>query len=105
MLKGTVNSNGELKGRITHDVVVCREEELLKLAIKPTTDKAKVHAITDSAEYRMLNLKAHGESTQNGTPTPNNPQPIESIENVEVKVLGKNLLDESEAITRTNTKY
>ena len=39
-------------------------------------------------------ISLHGESTQNGTPTPDNPIEIENIEgNIEFKVEGKNLLN------------
>ena len=42
--------------------------------------------IEDSAEEPFVDITLHGESTQNGTPTPDNPSPIENVE-------GKNILD------------
>ena len=57
--------------------------------------KGETIAVNDSSDYKLKNIKLYGKSTQNGTPTPTNPVPIENLENVEVKVLGKNQLDES----------
>lgn len=61
-LKGTISSNGELRGSIAHNVVVCDENELLKFLIKEKTSDS---VIRDSANYRFLNLIAHGDSWQN----------------------------------------
>lgn len=47
--------------------------------------------IDDSAEEPFVDISLHGESTQNGTPTPDNPIEIENVEgNIEFKVEGKN---------------
>lgn len=48
---------------------------------------------TDSANAPIVNLQAQGESEQNGTPTMDSPVEVENLENVEVKVLGKNWFD------------
>ena len=49
--------------------------------------------ITDSAEETLVDISLQGESTQNGTPTPDNPIEIENVEgNIEFKVEGKNVI-------------
>ena len=53
--------------------------------------------LTDSAEEPLVDISLHGESTQNGTPTPDNRVEIENIEgNIEFKVEGKNLFDKDD---------
>lgn len=59
--------------------------------------------IDDSAEEPFVDISLHGESTQNGTPTPDNPIEIENVEgNIEFKVEGKNLFDKSKDFTFSN---
>lgn len=60
--------------------------------------------IEDSAEEPFVDISLHGESTQNGTPTPDSPIDIENIEgNIEFKVEGKNRFDkEASHIFKTN---
>jgi len=52
-----------------------------------------VIAITDSANRKLRGMKLYGKSTQNGTPTPDNPIDIVSVENPTVSVCGKNLFN------------
>ena len=49
----------------------------LSAAIRPTASGNPV-SITDSVEWPLLGLKVHGKSTQDGTPSPENPVPIVS---------------------------
>lgn len=49
--------------------------------------------ITDSSDRSLQGLIVYGKSTQNGTPTPDAPIEIESVENPVVTISGKNLLD------------
>lgn len=51
------------------------------------------YTVTDSVEYPIVGLKVFGKSTQDGTPTPENPVDIVSIVEPTVKVCGKNLLN------------
>ena len=45
----------------------------------------------EAKNRKIVDISLHGESTQNGTPTPDNPSPIENVEgNIEFKVEGKN---------------
>lgn len=52
--------------------------------------------IEDSAEEPFVDISLHGESTQNGTPTPDSPIEIENIE-------GKNIWNKSEISEKTQT--
>ena len=52
----------------------------------------KVVSITDSAEMPLKGLRLFGKSVQDGTPTPDAPVEIESVESPSVTVCGKNLL-------------
>lgn len=49
----------------------------LSAAIRPTASGNPV-SITDSVEWPLLGLKVYGKSTQDGTPSPENPVPIVS---------------------------
>jgi hypothetical protein len=53
-------------------------------------------ALKDSANYKLVNLKLYGKTTQDGTPTPDNPIPLVSVGdsgNYSVDLYGKNLFD------------
>ena len=67
-------------------------------SIITTSDTAKTLSISDSSESVIKGLTAYGESTQNGTPTPDSPVEIESIENPVISVYGKNLFDKDTMI-------
>lgn len=65
----------------------------LSAAIRPTASGNPV-SITDSVEWPLLGLKVYGKSTQDGTPSPENPVPIVSAGDggtIEVIVTGRNL--------------
>lgn len=60
------------------------------------TVKGEVISLIDSAAKPLKGLRIFGKTTQNGTPTPDAPVPLESVGDggsVGVTVLGKNLLD------------
>ena len=66
----------------------------LSAAIRPTASGNPVN-ITDSVEWPLQGLKVYGKSTQDGTPSPENPVPIVSAGasgNIETTITGKNLL-------------
>lgn len=51
----------------------------------------------EAKNRKIVDISLHGESTQNGTPTPDNRVEIENIEgNIEFKVEGKNLFDKDD---------
>lgn len=68
-------------------------------------------SITDSSERKLDNLRIYGKTTQDGTPSPENPIPLVSTGDsgeVNVQVCGKNLLnpapnDSSEAYMTVNS--
>jgi hypothetical protein len=49
-------------------------------------------AVNDASDNYLQSLRIFGQSTQNGTPTPEAPVEIESIDNPVVRVCGKNIL-------------
>lgn len=51
------------------------------------------YTVTDSVEYPLVGMKVFGKSTQDGTPTPENPVEIVSVVEPTVTVCGKNLLN------------
>lgn len=69
----------------------------LSAAIRPTASGNPV-SITDSIEYPFVGLTVYGKSTQDGTPSPENPVPIVNVGedgNVELTITGANLLPQS----------
>lgn len=62
----------------------------------------------EAKNRKIVDISLHGESTQNGTPTPDSPIEIENIEgNIEFKVKGKNRFDKTKfkAINRATYTY
>lgn len=58
--------------------------------------------IDDASDEALVGLRVFGKSTQNGTPTPDYPVEIVSVENPNVMLGGKNLLDLDETLTFTH---
>lgn len=67
-------------------------------AIVTTSDTDKALSIPDSSESVIRGLTAYGESTQDGTPTPDSPVEIASVENPVISIYGKNLFDKDTMI-------
>ena len=74
-------------------IAVAQAVETCSPAIITTSDTAKAFAVNDSSESVIKGLTAYGESTQDGTPTPDSPVEIVSVENPTITIAGKNLLD------------
>lgn len=55
--------------------------------------------LSDSSEYPLQGLKLFGKSTQGGTPTPDAPIEIVSVENPSLTVYGKNLIRFTDGIS------
>ena len=68
------------------------EDYVEKLAIKETAT-GNPTIISDSADWRLQKLNIYGQSSQDGTPSVENPIPIISKEVSEIKVTGANLFD------------
>jgi hypothetical protein len=62
-------------------------------------------AIRDSADRKLRGLTLYGKSTQDGTPTPEAPVEIESVENPTVRVWGKNLCSINSASFEQSKRY
>ena len=74
-------------------IAVAQAVDTCSPAIVITSDTAKALTVNDSSESALKGLTAYGESTQNGTPTPDSPVEIVSVENPVISVYGKNLFD------------
>ena len=84
-------------------IAVAQAVETCSPAIVITSDTAKTLSIPDSAEGNIKGLTAYGESSQDGTPTPDSPVEIVSVENPVISVYGKNLFDvENMKLTASN---
>lgn len=58
--------------------------------------------ITDSDNGKIMDMKVFGKSSQDGTPSPENPVEIKSVVNPTIKVVGKNLLNATLQTTTHN---
>lgn len=58
--------------------------------------------ITDSDNGKIQDMMIYGKSSQDGTPTPENPVEIKSVVNPTMKVCGKNLLNATLQTTTVN---
>ena len=65
------------------------------------SNQGKTH-ITDSDNGKIQDMMIYGKSSQDGTPTPDNPVEIKSVVNPIVKVVGKNLLNATLQTTTQN---
>ena len=74
-------------------ITVAQAVDTCSPAIVITSDTAKALTVNDSSESVIKGLTGYGESTQDGTPTPDSPVEIESIENPVITIAGKNLFD------------
>lgn len=79
-------------------IAVAQAVETCSPAIVITSDTAKALTVNDSSESVIKGLTAYGESTQDGTPTPDGPVEIVSVENPVISVYGKNLFDKDTMI-------
>lgn len=79
-------------------IAVAQAVETCSPAIVTDSDTGKTLSIPDSSESVIKVLTAYGESTQDGTPTPDSPVEIVSVENPVISVYGKNLFDKDTMI-------
>lgn len=64
------------------------------------------YSLENTVDYPIMGINVYGKSTQNGTPTPENPVEIVSVGDsgsIEVQACGKNLIDLSKCNWRTKT--
>lgn len=95
-----IEAAGEAKKQSVLDSIPDEYEALSALADQNHRNKAgaivldaegESIVVNDASEYPLQNLKVFGKSTQDGTPTPDAPVDIVSVENPTVAVYGKNL--------------
>ena len=72
-------------------IAVAQAVETCSPAIVTASDIGKALSIPDSSESVIRGLTAYGESAQDGTPTPDSPVEIVSIEKPVISIYGKNL--------------
>lgn len=58
-------------------------------------------SVNNSSDAYLLGLNVYGRTTQYGEPTPETPVDLVSVENLIIKIRGKNLLDINETLTFT----
>ena len=106
-----IEAAGEAKKQAVLDSIPDEYEALSALADQNHRNKAgaivldaegESIVVNDASEYPLQNLKVFGKSTQDGTPTPDAPVDIVSVENPEVDVLNKNLVNLSCYSSSTN---
>lgn len=83
-------------------IAVAQAVETCSPAIVTDSDTGKTLSIPDSSESVMRGLTAYGESVQDGTPAPDSPVEIVSIENPAISVYGKNLIPATEISQTVN---
>ena len=74
------------------DVDSLKEDLSNKITKFYASNQGETH-ITDSDNGKIQDMMIYGKSSQDGTPTPENPVEIKSVVNPTVKVYGKNLFD------------
>lgn len=105
-----IEAAGEAKKQSVLDSIPDEYEALSALADQNYKNKAgaivldtegESIVVNDASEYPLQNLKVFGRSTQDGTPTPDAPVDIVSVENPAVVVCGKNLFNVNAIETRS----
>ena len=82
------------------DIGSLKEDLSTKITKFYASNQGETH-ITDSDNGKIQDMMIYGNSSQDGTPTPENPVEIKSVVNPTVKIVGKNLL---KATLQTTTK-
>lgn len=82
------------------DVASLKEDISTKITKLYASNLGETH-ITDSDNGKIQDMMLYGKSSQDGTPTPENPVEIKSVVNPTVKVCGKNFYPGSDLIRLT----
>ena len=107
-----IEAAGEAKKQAVLDSIPDEYEALSALADQNHRNKAgaivldaegESIVLSDASEYPLQGLKLFGKSTQDGTPTPDAPVDIVSVELSALQVFGGNLLDLHNLTILTNT--
>ena len=78
----------------TQDVASLKEDISNKITKFYASSQGETH-ITDSDNGKIMDMKVFGKSSQDGTPSPENPVEIKSVVNPMIKVCGVNLFDQT----------
>lgn len=84
-------------------IAVAQAVDTCSPAIVTASDTGKALSIPDSSESVIKGLIAYGESSQDGTPMPDSPVEIVSVENPVISVYGKNLSILPHSMTGTSS--
>ena len=87
-------------GKITNSL---KEDISNKITKFYASSQGETH-LADSDNGKIMDMMIYGKSSQDGTPSPENPVEIKSVVNPTVKVCGKNLLDVNLAKANNNVK-
>lgn len=74
-----INANGEFRQATIDDVLKASPVIADSIANQFKNASGSPILLTDSADGTLIDFKAYGKSTQDGTPTPNSPQAIKSV--------------------------
>lgn len=85
---GTTEDLGPLKKEIS----LIKEDLSNKITKFYASNQGETH-ITDSDNGKIQDMMLYGKSSQDGTPSPENPVEIKSVVNPVIKICGKNLFD------------
>lgn len=100
----TANSINESMTQIAANkeaVSQLREDLSNKITKFYASNQGETH-LADSDNGKIMDMMVYGKSSQDGTPTPDNPVEIKSVVNPTVDVCGKNLLNSTLATTTMN---
>lgn len=86
--RGTTEDLGPLKKEIGK----LKEDLDYKITKFYASNQGEVH-LADSDNGKIQDMMIYGKSSQDGTPTPENPVEIKSVVNPTIKICGKNLFD------------
>lgn len=83
------------------DIDSLKEDLSNKITKFYASNQGKTH-LADSDNGKIVDMMIYGKSSQDGTPSPENPVEIKSVVNPTVKVVGKNLLNPTLQTTTKN---
>lgn len=90
--QNSLNSANKAKEEADKAQSIADTLDPIKFAVKENAD-GNPTIISDSADWRLQKFNIYGQSSQDGTPSVENPIPVISKEVSEIKVTGKNLFD------------
>ena len=79
-------------GPLKKEISLIKEDLSNKITKFYASNQGETH-ITDSDNGKIQDMMLYGKSSQDGTPSPENPVEIKSVVNPVIKICGKNLFD------------